>query len=272
VSNLLNRLREHFNDRLLSRRGRTMERTEFADKLLKPLQASLEQIRGVALARPHFDPKSETRTFRVLLSDYIATVLLSDLVLHLAASAPHVVIEPMSLSDESLGRFARGDADVLICPEGKGAVAGLPRRHLFTENFVCIARQGNREIGTSIDPADLYRRPRVVPPYKIYLPENAFEHADAVPALTMPFSAIPWFVARSNHVAIVPERLATLFLPHLALRRVALTKPISSVSFIAVCHPSTMEDTFKLWVLTQLQDVARAAPLRRGRSPRRAVG
>jgi LysR family nod box-dependent transcriptional activator len=269
VSNLLNRLREHFQDRLLSRRGRAMERTAFADKLLKPLQASLEQIRGVALARPRFDPQSETRAFRVLLSDYIATVLLSDLVLHLASCAPHVVIEPLSLSDESLGRFARGEADVLICPEGRGAVAGLPRRHLFTENFVCIARRGNRGVGTSLDPADLYRRPRVVPPYRIYLPEMAFEHVEEIPALTMPFSAIPWFVARSNHVAIVPERLAKLFLPHLPLRRVALTKPIQSVSFIAVCHPSTMTDTFKLWVLDQLEEVARGATSRRGRSPRR---
>jgi DNA-binding transcriptional LysR family regulator len=265
VSNLLNRLREHFQDRLLSRRGRAMERTPFAEKLLKPLQASLEQIRSVAVSRPHFDPRSETRTFRLLLSDYIATVLLGDLVLRLASTAPNVVIETLSLSDESLGRFARGEADALICPEGKGAVAGLPRRHLFAENFICIARRGNRKVGSSLDPAQLHQLPRVVPPYRIYLPEIAPEHGAGVPALTMPFLAIPWFVARSDHIAIVPERLAKLFFPHLPLRRVALAKPIQSISFIAVCHPSTMTDPFKLWVLDQMQDLSRDVHPRRSR-------
>jgi LysR family nod box-dependent transcriptional activator len=261
ISNTLTKLRQHFGDQLLIRRGRIMERTAFSDHLLKPLQDALQEMRGIALARPQFDAATESRAYRIVASDYIATVLLTELILRIAKLAPHVIIDQLALTDDSIGKLARGEADALICPDGKQALVGFSKRVLFTETFVCIASKTNRQVGATLSIDELYRRPRVIPPYRIYFPDSNAGRTGTAPAITMPFSAIPWFVAKSEYVAVIPERLATLYGKLVALRRVRLTKPIPPVAFVAMCHPGTMVDSFKMWMLDQLEQAAKYRPM-----------
>ncbi len=258
ISNALTKLREHFKDRLLVRRGRHMERTAFAEQLLPPLLNTLQQIRGVTTARPRFEPATESRAYRVVTSDFIATVLIGEAILQIAKLAPHVVVEHLPLTDESVGKLARGEADALICPDGPNALVGFAKRPLFSENFVCIAGKDNKTVGKSLSMEELHRRPRLIPPYRMYYPETLGLRPEGVPVLAMPFTAIPWFVARSDYIALVPERLAKLYESVIPIRRVRLTKPIASVTFVALCHPSNLVDSFKVWLLDQIERVAQS--------------
>jgi LysR family nod box-dependent transcriptional activator len=253
VSNALTKLREHFGDELLQRHGRDMERTEFAQQLLKPLQDALLQMRRVVLAKPHFDAHTASRTYRVVASDFIATVLMGEFILRVARLAPNVTIELMPLNDDSIGKFSRGEADALILPDGRPTIPSFPKHFLFAETFVCIAGKHNSSVGGSLSADELQQRPRVVPPHRMYYPDGAGEQTFASDTIAMPFSSIPWFVAKSEYVAIIPHRLAAIFLSMLPIRLVALDKPPAEVAFIAQSHPSMSEDRFNLWMLEQLQ-------------------
>jgi DNA-binding transcriptional LysR family regulator len=253
VSNALTKLREHFGDELLQRHGRDMERTEFAQQLLKPLQEALLQMRRVVLAKPHFDAGTASRTYRVVASDFIATVLMSEFILRVARLAPNVSVELMPLNDDSIGKFSRGEADALILPDGRPTIPSFPKHFLFTETFVCIAGTHNAAVGQSLSVDELQQHPRVVPPHKMYFPDGPAGQTLSGDTIAMPFSSIPWFVAKSEYVAVIPRRLAAIFLPMLPIRVVAIDRPPTEVAFIAQSHPSMSEDQFNSWMLEQLQ-------------------
>jgi LysR family nod box-dependent transcriptional activator len=256
ISSALAKLREHFDDELLTRQGREMTRTAFAQQLMKPLQDTLEQIRGVAMARPRFDPATASLTYTIVASDFISIVLLGSLILHVERLAPHVRVEILPLSDDNIGKFSRGGADAVIRPAGRIFMASTEQRTLFTENFICIASRSNHAVGEEISTEQLYALKRAVPPYKTYWPTALNEQDGLGTSVPMPFSAIPWFVAKSDYVAVVPERLVALYEPVLALRRVRLTTPFPPVTFVAQTQSEGLGDPFKLWMLDQMAQVA----------------
>ncbi len=256
ISNALAKLREHFDDELLTRQGREMARTVFAQQLLKPLQDTLQQIKGVAMARPGFDPSTATLTYKIVASDYISIVLLGSVILYVERIAPHVRIEILPLTDDAIGKFSRGEADALVRPAGRTFLASTEQRELFTENFICIARR-DADVREEITPEEFCSMKRAVPPYKTYWPTAMIDGDTSGVSVPMPFSAIPWFVARSDYIAVVPERLAAIYEPILELRRIRLTTPIPPVPFIAQTHSDGCGDPFKMWMLDQMVLAAR---------------
>lgn len=258
VSNALTKLREHFDDPLLIRRGREMCPTPFAEQLLKPLQETLHRIHEIAAARPRFEAATASRTYKIVASDYISMMLIGNLMLHLSKIAPHIRIEILPINDENIGKFSRGEADATIQPDGEKTLTSFARRHLFDENFVCIASKNNHSVGTTLSTAEFYTLPRVAPPYKKYWPDGHLHHVEIVPAIPMPFPSIPLFVANSDHIAIIPERLAQTFEPVLPLRRIRLTPATPHVSFHVQWHAASSADPFQIWMLEQIENAAHA--------------
>src|SRR5687768_13733519 len=76
ASHALARARQLFGDPLLVRRGNRLVRTPFAELLSEPLRAALTALDGVLAQRLSFDPATDTRTFRVALTDYIGHLYL----------------------------------------------------------------------------------------------------------------------------------------------------------------------------------------------------
>lgn len=257
ISNALTKLREHFGDELLVRRGRDMERTPFAEKIFGPLQTTLQQIRGIALAKPGFDPATAERQFRIVCSDYVATIFLADLIQQIAAIAPNVSILHVPIGTEGINAFAQGDADALIFPDGNQTLQQHPKRVMFTEHWVCIARSDNQRIADTPTPEQFYSAQHVVPSFKQYWADRETASAFERSPITLPFSAIPWLVVRSDYIAVLPERLAVMYEAVLPLRRIGMPYPIPHVAFIVQWHASSTDDPFKLWMLEQLQAAAR---------------
>ena len=77
TSSALGRLREYFGDDLLVVKGRQMVLTARAEQLVEPVRAVLEQIRTTISVSPPFDPATCDRTLRMMASDYVTEVLLS---------------------------------------------------------------------------------------------------------------------------------------------------------------------------------------------------
>ena len=77
ASGALARLRDFFKDDLLVPVGRKMVLTPLAEELAQPVRQLLVQAEAIVHRIPHFSPKTSQRSFRLVMSDYVATVLMS---------------------------------------------------------------------------------------------------------------------------------------------------------------------------------------------------
>ncbi len=117
MSGALSRLREFFNDDLLTQVGRKMVPTPLGESLAEPVRQILLQVRATINTKPGFDPATSTRHFSVMMSDYVDTVLMSDLLRRAEAVAPHVRFNLVSNDVAPPTEFIeRADVDLLIMP------------------------------------------------------------------------------------------------------------------------------------------------------------
>ena len=96
TSGALARLREVFGDPLLVPVGRRMVMTPVAEALVEPVRNFLLQAEAILNNHPVFDPGSSTRKFRILMSDYVETVLLAEALPRIEQSAPGIRFEFIS--------------------------------------------------------------------------------------------------------------------------------------------------------------------------------
>src|SRR4051794_38510851 len=88
MSAALSRLRRFFDDELLVRNGNALDLTPLAQALVSPVREAITSVERLLTTRPHFDPAVDSRTFRVIASDYMTLVLLRPLLARLFADAP----------------------------------------------------------------------------------------------------------------------------------------------------------------------------------------
>jgi len=93
ASAALARLRTYFQDDILSVSGRRMLPTAHADSLAPLLADAMQAVERLLSTSAEFDPATSQRTFRIVASDYITTVLLTPLLPKLERLAPRVRLE-----------------------------------------------------------------------------------------------------------------------------------------------------------------------------------
>lgn len=128
VTGALKRLREYFDDELLTQRGRRMFLTPKAEALADPVRRALFQIRGEITRAGSFDPNTTARHFVVSASDYAYTILLANVISQSATLAPFVTFEIVSPNEHVNARFERAEIDLLLTVDR----FALPK-HTFTE-------------------------------------------------------------------------------------------------------------------------------------------
>lgn len=149
ISNALSRLRYHFRDELLVLVGRRMVPTPFATTLRAPIAELLQMTRRVSSARSAFIPEETEQTIEIIASDYVAEVLIFDILRHLAEVAPGITIRITSISPDSQRAFSDSKADLLIMPE-EGLPAEKCQVPLFEDRFVPVVWSGNHAIGETL--------------------------------------------------------------------------------------------------------------------------
>ncbi len=150
VSNALGRLRKALKDELLTRAPNGMEPTEFAKSLHATLQPALAAIAQSLQNKAMFDPASSVWQARIAMTDIGEIVFLPALLPHIAQAAPGLTLE--TLRDSQAKPNAPVGSITTAMAEGKVDLAigwlpdvteGLYQRKLFTQRYVCIARQGH---------------------------------------------------------------------------------------------------------------------------------
>lgn len=214
VSAQLNRLRHELGDPLLIPAQRGMTPTAKAQELLSPLREALDQVRAVVSVHKHFDPAKAELTVAIACTDYLQAAIVTPLIVDLRSRAPGIRIALRNLDLQQLeAQMVRGEVDLaLMTPEA--APLGLRTRHLFDERYVLIGRREHPRLRQTITVETFAELDQII----VSLDGGGFEtpvdrvlaglgHKRHATVSAASFLIVPEIVARSDFVALVPERL-----------------------------------------------------------------
>jgi DNA-binding transcriptional LysR family regulator len=222
ASAALARLRRHFGDDLLVREHGEYALTALGAQLAEQVDAVCAGAERVFAASARFDPATSEREFTLVMADYTIMVMGEELSRAVNQQAPRVRLH-IRLVRESLGtEYADGArfVDGVVAPPTFGfALPGTRSAELFTDRWVCLVDAGNPVLDAGrLRLADLARLPWVAPYYR------ANTNPPAVPVMRQlalldiqpriairleSYLGVPYFIAGTDRVALMQERIAT---------------------------------------------------------------
>ncbi len=123
--------------------GRKMVPTPLGESLAEPVRQILLQIKATIHAKPVFDPATSTRQFSVMMSDYVDTVLMAEVLRRAGAAAPRVRFNIVSNDVSSpTEAIERADVDLLIMPQ-EYLSEKHPSEDLYTDHYACVVWNEN---------------------------------------------------------------------------------------------------------------------------------
>ncbi len=162
LSASLSRLRTHFNDPILARRGNTHELTPFALRLSEHVTTALEATRRVFDSQATWAPAESTREFSIYGSDYgFATI--GTVVSRLAAErSPGVrfrfMLHTPAVVEDAANRLR--SADAMIIPHG--FLSDLPYRDAWRDDWFALVADDNPAVGEELTMENLGTLPVVM--------------------------------------------------------------------------------------------------------------
>lgn len=144
TSAALARLRNLFDDPLLTPVGRKMELTAKGEALIPPLREAMAAIEGALSHEQPFDPRTDARTFSISASDYAILILLAPFVRAISTEAPNVTIHLLPRTSDPAGALRMAKADLVIEPKALFPEEDYPSQHLFSDRWLCAV---DRHVG-----------------------------------------------------------------------------------------------------------------------------
>ena len=249
----LNKLRQHYGDKLFCRTSRGMEPTPFASEIYPALRDAMAMLERTHGAREAFDPASARRVFRLLITDISEIVLLPTLLNHLRKTAPGVHIEIGKISTDSPRRLESGEADIAVgfMPDLE---AGFYQQTLFTQDFVCLAARNHPRIGDKLGKAAFVKEAHIV----VGSSGTGHSIVDRVldqqglqreVVLRLPsFLGVARIVAQTELLVIVPRRLGNTLASQEAIRLLAPPVELPSYAVKQHWHERFHADAGNVWL------------------------
>jgi LysR family nod box-dependent transcriptional activator len=274
TSGALARLREFFQDEILVQVGHRMALTPLGDDLVKPVKDLLLQVRAVIDKTPVFNPATSTRRFTLMVSDYVAAVLLPRAIRRMRQEAPSVILELVPLADSPTEALERGEVDFLILPEHYLSPAHSSEE-LFKDQYACVVWAKNPLVGDSISMEQYlsmghvglrFGKQRTQSLDDWFLSNSG--HTRRVELITMDFNIMPQLLIGTSRVATMHRRLAAHYAQHLPLR--ILDPPIEMPTLVEkLCWHSFRDlDPGHQWFRGILRAAAEELPVPPTRSER----
>jgi DNA-binding transcriptional LysR family regulator len=261
VSGALARLRELLGDELLVRVGRSMRPTPRAEALLERVTDILDQTESLLWPPKPFDPKSLRGEIKITLGDYEEIVLLPELARRLAAEAPAVSIRAQGLSPDSRAQLDKGETDLWITPFDQRAL-DLPHETVLEDRWVGVGcakawPEDRKHRSRDLPRPGLVVRaaPKGAFPRNSVFGRHRYEDPFEVLLLTASSASIPFLVAGTRRVAVMPERLARR-LAKAARIRILPWKEMPPIRRVVQWHPRSDNDPFSRWVRSHLAAIA----------------
>jgi len=269
MSRTLGRLRDLFEDPLLTRAGQEMVPTARALELAEPVRRSLDAVRHALEPPGEFDPETSERDFVVSAVDTTLTVVLPRLLDSLSSRAPgiNVTTTPLRSSAEVLGQIASGERDLAI-GRFEALPAGFRHERLLSDRIVCLARRDHPRIRDALT-LEAYLGELHIAPEATSAVERPFTIESLLArqglsrrvACTMENLAMaPFVVSRTDLLCTAPRETILPFAAGLELR--TLEPPFETPSFDlgVIWHERAEGDRGHRWFCELLQSLFAGAP------------
>lgn len=264
MSGALTRLRDHFQDELVVRVGRTMVLTPFAASIAPRVNELLASLNALVRSRPGFDPATTDRVFTIVASEYLLSVFMPLVTRRVLTMAPGVVVNiPLRMLDFEQ-RMAGGHVDAALTISAL-SLANHPKTSLFQDEYVCIACANNHRIGQSLTPEQFLSTRQAV---RAMARDNTFTIEEnwlnmlgwqRKVALRVPtFEGLPGVIVGTELIAPMQRRLAEIARNAYPIR--ILPHPANVPPLEAVLQwPSFRDqDSGNLWLRQIIVDTAHA--------------
>ena len=255
VSFALAKLRDFFGDALLVRAGNRMELTAFGERLRGPVRRVIATVEGEVLQTAAFDPLKTERCFSISTSDIGELTFLPDLIAALDRRAPHATIRCYSMPPQELERsMADGVVDLAVgyFPDIQGSA--FYRQKLFEHPFVCVARQGHPDIAGALT-LDQFLAARHIVVVHEGRSQELFERrmqqlglSRRVSLRSPHFMSVPFLVARSELITVVPQAVGRLYASLLPLQLLAPPLDIPPIELHQFWHRRVAQDPAVIWL------------------------
>ena len=263
MSGSLARLRLHYDDQLLVRCGHEFRLTTLAEELVLPIRQVLLRMDAALDMTLRFDPRTSQRSFSIMASDYVSTVMIAPMLRRVGALAPGLsfTITPFTLLPWQA--LEHGDIDLLIIADNLVS-SSQPYETLFEDEFVCMLWAEN-----PLDESDLtiehylslghvmcrYGNSEVA-----YIEEKFFHDAGytrKVEVVATSFSEVPHYLIGTPRVAITHRKLADAFARTMAVRYVdpPVQMPVVRQAMQWNCHRD--RDPSLEWLRLQIRQTIR---------------
>ncbi len=266
MSSALSRLREYFGDELLTQVGRRMICTPLGESLAEPVRKILLEIQATVAAQPSFDPGTATRCFKLMMSDYVATVLMSKALPRIERLAPRIKIEVLCNDVGSpFDELDRADIDLLIMPQTYLRDAH-PYDVLFEDEFTGVAWKDNALVPPdgrmSVD--EYLSLGHVTARFATARASTVDEwfvtqlgHERRVEVVAMNFSSVFPCLVGTRRVATIHKRLARYYEQYLPIRLFEVPFELPRLAEAMQWHRHFNSDPGTLWLRGVLKEVAR---------------
>lgn len=262
TSSALGRLREYFGDELLVVKGRQMVLTARAEQLVEPVRAVLEQIRTTISVAPPFNPATCDRTIRIMASDYVTEVLLSQVFAIVADEAPLMRFEIQPMTEGPVDSLERGFVDLLLTVDF-GMTSDHPSEILFGDDYVVIGCANNPAMKGPMT-KDLYFQlghvtsrfgKARIPAFDDWFMRRQKQQR-RIEIVAPSFLSIPGLVVGSKRIATIHRRLADRILENMPLIVRELPLDMPPIREGAQWHLSNNNDAAIRWFVEKLTLVA----------------
>jgi LysR family nod box-dependent transcriptional activator len=254
TSGALARLRVYFDDELLTQIGRRMVPTPLGESLEASVRDCLLHVQATVDIRPQFNPLNSKRNFKLMMSDYVSTVLMPRALQRLQREAPGVTIELIGNENEPWAALSRGEIDFLVLPRNF-IRQDHPAEVLFEDDYVCVCWSGNTlmclQLGHVVARIGTQRPPTIDEWFF-----ERFGHARHVEVIATNFNSVPHLLVGTNRISIMHRRLALAYGRALPLK--ILPSPVVMPQLVEMIqwHKYRDRDPGRAWLCDVLRSAA----------------
>jgi DNA-binding transcriptional LysR family regulator len=281
ASAALSRLRRHFGDDILVRERGEYVLTALGAQLAEQVDTVCAGAERVFAASTQFDPATSEREFTLVMADYTIMVMGEALSQAVSRVAPGVRLHVRLVRESLSTEYADGIrfVDGVVAPATHGFTLPATRcAELFADRWVCLVDADNPVLDAGrLRLADLARLPWVAPYYR------ANPNPPAVPVMRQlallgiqpriairleSYLSVPYFIAGTDRIALMQERLATRLAAQMNLKVVECPGAPEPIIEALWWHRQYEDDTAHTWFRRLIVTAARATPRLRPNGPR----
>lgn len=263
LSASLARLRTHFGDPILARRGNTYELTPFALRLAEHTTTALDAARRVFESQATWEPSESVREFLIYGSDYGFTTIgrvVSELAVERAPGVRFRFALHNPLIVEDAANRLRA-ADAMVIPHG--FLTELPFVDLWHDRWVGLVAEENSAVGDELSMENISTLPWAMH----YQSRSAFTSAQRqvqqlgieprVEVVVESFMSLPLFIAGTQRIGLVQAALAPIVQRIGGLRVVGLPFDATPLTNALWWHPVHGRDPEHAWMRSLFVEAGR---------------